>query len=88
MSRASGQHSGGKMREPTCWRERGEPTTPVDEERVYCSKNKCVALTFDDGPTPFTDRLLQELAAKCAKATFFLIGNKVTRRPRGGQAHR
>ena len=28
---------------------------------VDCSKEKCVALTFDDGPGPYTDRLLQIL---------------------------
>jgi peptidoglycan/xylan/chitin deacetylase (PgdA/CDA1 family) len=27
-------------------------------EDVDCSKVKCVALTFDDGPSPYTDRLL------------------------------
>jgi peptidoglycan/xylan/chitin deacetylase (PgdA/CDA1 family) len=41
-----------------------------------------VAFTFDDGPTPFTDRLLKILVANDAKATFFLIGNKVARDPR------
>src|SRR3982074_3567076 len=53
----------------------------VDADEVDCAKYKCVALTFDDGPTPFTDRLLQILAAKGAKATFFLIGNKVALDP-------
>ncbi len=38
-------------------------------------------MTFDDGPTPFTDRLLQVLADHGAKATFFLIGNKVAADP-------
>ena len=28
-------------------------------DNVDCSQVKCVALTFDDGPSPFTDRLLQ-----------------------------
>lgn len=46
-----------------------------------CAKFKCVALTFDDGPTPFTDRLLSTLTAQGAKATFFLIGNKVAADP-------
>ncbi len=40
-----------------------------------------MALTFDDGPGPFTDRLLQILLANDAKATFFLIGDKVTADP-------
>ncbi|GAT00288.1 carbohydrate degradation protein [Mycolicibacterium sp. (ex Dasyatis americana)] len=50
-------------------------------DEVDCLKFKCVALTFDDGPTPFTDRLLSVLGAQGAKATFFLIGNKVAHDP-------
>jgi peptidoglycan/xylan/chitin deacetylase (PgdA/CDA1 family) len=52
-----------------------------DPDHVDCGRLKCVALTFDDGPTPFTDRLLQVLTAANAKATFFLIGNKVAADP-------
>ncbi|MGH3524566.1 MAG: polysaccharide deacetylase family protein, partial [Mycobacterium sp.] len=44
---------------------------------VDCAAVKCVALTFDDGPSPYTDRLLRILTDNDAKATFFLIGNKV-----------
>ncbi|WP_102143079.1 polysaccharide deacetylase family protein [Mycobacterium hubeiense] len=58
---------------------RGRQRLGADE--VDCAKYKCVALTFDDGPTPFTDRLLQVLADQGAKATFFLIGNKVAADP-------
>jgi peptidoglycan/xylan/chitin deacetylase (PgdA/CDA1 family) len=50
-------------------------------DTVNCSRAKCVALTFDDGPTPFTDRLLSILTDNDAEATFFLIGNKVARDP-------
>ncbi len=42
-----------------------------DPDHVDCKQVKCVALTFDDGPTPFTDRLLKVLTADGAKATFF-----------------
>jgi peptidoglycan/xylan/chitin deacetylase (PgdA/CDA1 family) len=52
---------------------------------VDCSRVKCVALTFDDGPSPFTDRLLQILADNDAKSTFFLIGNKVAANPAGAK---
>ena len=41
-------------------------------------KAKMVALTFDDGPGPHTEQLLDALAARNAKATFFLFGKKVT----------
>jgi peptidoglycan/xylan/chitin deacetylase (PgdA/CDA1 family) len=52
---------------------------------VDCSRVKCVALTFDDGPSPYTDRLLQVLKDNNAKATFFLIGNKVAANPDGAK---
>ncbi|MCS6915838.1 MAG: polysaccharide deacetylase family protein [Myxococcales bacterium] len=42
----------------------------------------CVALTFDDGPDPVhTPRVLAELARHGARATFFVIGEKVVRHP-------
>ncbi|WP_264916245.1 polysaccharide deacetylase family protein, partial [Mycobacterium kiyosense] len=53
----------------------------ADPDTVDCTRAKCVALTFDDGPTPFTDRLLRVLTADNAKATFFLVGNKVAADP-------
>ena len=54
-------------------------------DEVDCSKVKCVALTFDDGPSPYTGRLLQVMADNGAKATFFLIGNKVAANPAGAK---
>lgn len=53
----------------------------ADAENVDCAVVKCVALTFDDGPGPHTDRLLQVLAADNAEATFFLVGEKVAANP-------
>jgi peptidoglycan/xylan/chitin deacetylase (PgdA/CDA1 family) len=55
----------------------------ADAGDVDCARTKCVALTFDDGPSPFTDRLLHILKDNDAKATFFLIGNKVAANPAG-----
>ncbi|MFZ1163608.1 polysaccharide deacetylase family protein [Mycobacterium sp.] len=52
---------------------------------VDCAQVKCVALTFDDGPTPYTDRLLSILKANNIKATFFEIGNKVAANPAGAK---
>jgi len=40
--------------------------------------NKVIALTFDDGPGPYTAQLLDILDQHGAKATFFLIGSKVS----------
>jgi len=54
-------------------------------DNVDCSQVKCVALTFDDGPSPYTDRLLQILNQNDARSTFFLIGNKVAANPAGAK---
>ncbi|OBH77248.1 carbohydrate degradation protein [Mycobacterium scrofulaceum] len=54
-------------------------------DNLSCSVVKCVALTFDDGPGPFDERLLQILKDNDAKATFFLIGNKVAANPAGAK---
>jgi len=41
-----------------------------------------VALSFDDGPHPtFTPQVLEILERQDAKATFFLIGERVLRHP-------
>src|SRR5262245_34621733 len=40
-----------------------------------------VALTFDDGPGRHTARLLEVLAARGVRATFFLVGREVAARP-------
>lgn len=41
----------------------------------------CVALTFDDGPGPYTSRLLDILAAHGVKATFYTVGRQIEQRP-------
>jgi peptidoglycan/xylan/chitin deacetylase (PgdA/CDA1 family) len=41
-----------------------------------------IALTFDDGPDPdFTPRVLDLLAARGVRATFFLVGERAARAP-------
>lgn len=40
-----------------------------------------VALTFDDGPGPYTERLLDILKEQGVKATFFMLGNRISRYP-------
>ncbi|MBB6351498.1 peptidoglycan/xylan/chitin deacetylase (PgdA/CDA1 family) [Nonomuraea muscovyensis] len=42
-----------------------------------CRRDRCVALTFDDGPGPHTGRLLDLLRARRARATFFVVGHMV-----------
>ncbi len=40
-----------------------------------------VALTFDDGPGPYTNQLLESLNSYGAKATFFLVGTSIPKYP-------
>lgn len=42
---------------------------------------KIVALTFDDGPGPYTARLLDELKKRGVRATFYVLGTCVDRYP-------
>ena len=67
------------------WADRGleeeadlSETVPADsmEETEYpVQENKKIALTFDDGPHPYyTEQLLDGLAERGVKATFFLLG--------------
>ncbi|MCL2015043.1 MAG: polysaccharide deacetylase family protein [Defluviitaleaceae bacterium] len=42
---------------------------------------KNIALTFDDGPDKFTDRILDLLQKYNFKATFFVQGNKIASQP-------
>ena len=39
--------------------------------------DKVIALTFDDGPSKYTDELIEYLYQNNCKATFFVLGNKV-----------
>ena len=44
--------------------------------------DKEVVLSFDDGPLPpYTDRILETLAAECVKATFFMVGRQANAYP-------
>ncbi|GAA1980162.1 hypothetical protein GCM10009718_16360 [Isoptericola halotolerans] len=51
------------------------------DDGVDCRVDRCVALTFDDGPVADTRRLLRILERKDAPATFFLLGESVAARP-------
>jgi peptidoglycan/xylan/chitin deacetylase (PgdA/CDA1 family) len=47
-----------------------------------CSKVKCIAMTFDDGPAvPETATLLEYLAQYKARATFFVVGQNAAAHP-------
>lgn len=54
-----------------------KPTKQVDQKNIDCRSTACVAITFDDGPSPHTPKLLKILAEYDAPATFFLLGKQV-----------
>jgi peptidoglycan/xylan/chitin deacetylase (PgdA/CDA1 family) len=59
----------------------GLPVAPA-EAVTPCSRGT-VALTFDDGPhATYTPKVLDVLAARKVKATFFQVGSQVANRPR------
>ena len=50
------------------------------------TREKVVALTFDDGPTPgMTEEVLSILTEESVKATFFVIGANLERNPEEGR---
>lgn len=49
----------------------GNPPRTIDPEKPM------VALTFDDGPSQYTERILDCLEEYDAKATFFVVGERV-----------
>lgn len=53
--------------------------------KTFCSnpseKKKIIAITFDDGPTPYTEKVLELLDTYNAKATFFCIGKQIETYP-------
>lgn len=56
-------------------------TTTPKPVPVDCAKVKCIALTFDDGPGKYADKLLDTFKKYKSKATFFLEGQYVKSRP-------
>lgn len=58
----------------------GAPIEFPGEGGTDCTKKKCIALTFDDGPAAGTIRLLDILAKEDARATFFLVGSQISGR--------
>jgi peptidoglycan/xylan/chitin deacetylase (PgdA/CDA1 family) len=66
------------------------PTSQIFGRTVLAgSEIQELALTFDDGPNdPYTQQLLELLARRQVRATFFLIGSFVRRRPEIARAIR
>lgn len=49
--------------------------------RLAGEQTRSVALTFDDGPSPYTQRILDTLQRGKAKGTFFTLGNQLAEFP-------
>src|ERR1700710_2385890 len=48
----------------------------TEDRGIDCDHLKCIALTFDDGPSPVTtDGLLETLAVEHVRATLFVVGS-------------
>ncbi|MFI2187472.1 polysaccharide deacetylase family protein [Streptomyces sioyaensis] len=60
----------------------GRKTASARGDEVDCRKAKCVALTFDAGPSENTNHLLDILKREKVHATFFMLGkNHIEKRP-------
>jgi peptidoglycan/xylan/chitin deacetylase (PgdA/CDA1 family) len=55
---------------------------------VYCGgpRGRLVALTFDDGPGPYSLQVLAALRRGHARATFFLVGSRIAYWPQAARA--
>lgn len=61
---------------PSTVRQEAGTTGKGEFGSVDCRKAKCIALTFDAGPSKNTAKLLDVLKDKQVHATFFLLGKK------------
>lgn len=59
-----------------------EPEPIPVTRRIDCAAQACLALTFDDGPSPqTTPQLLEILAEHDVLATFFMLGSQAAKYP-------
>lgn len=58
-----------------------EPEFLETTQTMAKQERKKIAITFDDGPSPYTETLLEELKKRNVKATFFVIGQNVEHYP-------
>ncbi|AKN72997.1 deacetylase [Streptomyces sp. PBH53] len=61
---------------PSTVRAEAAPGAPARFGTVDCREAKCIALTFDAGPSENSARLLDILKEKKVPATFFLLGKR------------
>jgi peptidoglycan-N-acetylglucosamine deacetylase len=65
---------------PYAWEQRRAVTLLINRgEPVFCGggRSNAVALTFDDGPGPYTAQIIRILRAAGARATFFVVANRL-----------
>jgi len=60
---------------------KGETPAENVQTGVVDPTKPMVALTFDDGPGPYDDRILAALEGAGARATFFMVGKRVSSYP-------
>jgi len=72
-------HTSGTARSPH--RAAALPAGPAPGHGTDCTRAKCVALTFDDGPGRDTAALLDVLDRYHAQATFFVLGGNAAAEP-------
>lgn len=59
-------------------RKRAQELVGKNRENIDCTKMKCIAITYDDGPdSPEGTKLLDDLKARNAVTTFCMVGNRV-----------
>lgn len=59
------------------------PTFPAaPTNKMIDPRKPMIAITYDDGPGPYTDHVLDVLERYDAKATFFIVGNRVSSYPK------
>jgi peptidoglycan/xylan/chitin deacetylase (PgdA/CDA1 family) len=57
------------------------PPSPPASAEVDCDAVPCIALTYDDGPAQHTARLLDILAERDARVTFYTVGSNADYQP-------
>lgn len=61
--------------------DKNEPQNQSDNKNTIDKTKPMVALTFDDGPSAYTERLLDTFKKYGGKGTFFVVGNIIDNRP-------
>lgn len=67
-----------------CWWTCGGCTRATDI--TYCPRKEDWGASFDDGPSPYTPRLLNLLQSQNIQSTFFIVGSRAISRPEMVQA--